>query len=276
MPTQNTPPSGEQKRLAQALSRLRKLNNAGKIPDAAARILDEAHPGWGVRADPTGKLWRSRVDELVAWVGRHDRFPQRQASDTTEHSLAEWVGRYRVYARRGRAPGRTSELDERVPGWRTPPSTRRSSNESAQLIAAYVRETGSLPSLAAPAGGERERLAKALILLRFMKRRGRLPEPAGKILDEACPGWLDGLTISGERQWQNRFNELFAWVLKYGRNPHPSAGDRTERALGGWVQRQRAQAKQGQHPHRIKELNNRLSGWDRSPSTNPTPRKNRN
>lgn len=263
MPTQNTPPSREQKRLAQALIRLRKLNSAGNLPDAAARVLDDAHPGWRVRADNSGKLWRSRIDELVAWVGQHNRFPRRHADDATERSLADWVGRHRVYARRGRAPGRIYELDRRVPGWRTPFSGRRSYTESAQLVAAYVRENGSLPSLVAPLGGEREPLAKALILLRFLKRRGKLPESAGQILDEACPGWLDGIALGGERQWQSRANELVAWVRQHGRNPHPSAGDRVERALGGWVQRQRAQVKQGQHPHRTEELNNRLPGWDR-------------
>lgn len=275
MPTQNTPPSGEQQRLARALSRLRKLKNAGTLPDAAARILDEAHPGWRVRADPNRTLWQSRADDLVAWVGQHGRIPQWCTDDATERSLAEWVSRRRVDARKGRSPGRTLELDARVPGWRSSPSGRRSYTDSAQLIAAYVRDKETLPSLAAPLDCESERLAKALVLLRFVKRRGRLPEPAGKILDEACPGWLDGVTIGRERHWQTRADELVAWVRAHDRIPHPSAGDPAERALGIWAQRQRTHAKHGRHLHRARELNGRLPGWDRSPSSNPKPRKNR-
>ncbi|MET4097579.1 hypothetical protein ABIB51_004535 [Arthrobacter sp. UYCu712] len=272
MPTQRTPPSGEQKRLAQALMGLRKLNRQGKLPDAAARILDDANPAWTARANYTDKSWQARADEFVAWVIQHG-MPRRQATDLTERSLAEWLAEHRVHALNGRRPDRIKELNARLPGWReTPRKKNRSYSDSAQLIAAYFRENGSMPTLIPPHSGEQARLARTLSMLRTLNRQGKLPDEPRQILEEAHPGWVEGARISRERLWRARAEDLITWVTQHGRNPHWSAADSTERALASWVNRQRAHANHGRHPDRIKELNIRLPGWRRSPSSTPKPR----
>ena len=276
LPTQHTPPTGEQKRLAQSLSYLRKLKAKDSLPKDAEAILNQAHLDWTSRAknDNTklrGKadaLWQQRTDEFIAWVTEHDRFPKRHADDPTEKFLADWLRGQRSNAQRGRFPERAAVLDERMPEWRTTlgyPSSPYTTT-AAQRIASYVEEHGCLPSLVDTNGdSELERLVKTLVYLRLKKRKGRLPEKAASILDAASPGWLDGITDGAEQHWENRATELVHWVRKNKGFPHPSAGDRHERKLGGWLNRQRAHAKRNQYPHRIKKLNRRLPGWEQSP-----------
>ncbi|WP_314326142.1 helicase associated domain-containing protein [Paenarthrobacter ilicis] len=264
LPTQHTPPSGEHKRLALALQRFRRLKAAGDLHDDAVRILDQAHPGWTARSDHATELWHSRADEFIAWVWQHGRFPQPSAEDPAERFLSTWLHRQRQDARRERFPARVKELDSRLPEWRETFSDqdRQSYVESAQQIAAYVQQTGSLPASDGQSGSETERLAGVLIVLRNQKRRGLLAKEATQALDAAFPGWLDGVTLNVERHWQSRATEFIEWVKENGRHPHRSAWDPKERALAGWVARQRVHAKKRQYPHRIRELNARLPEWN--------------
>ncbi|MCP1415478.1 hypothetical protein J3D46_004820 [Paenarthrobacter sp. A20] len=137
--------------------------------------------------------------------------------------------------------------------------------ESAHQIAAYVQRTGGLPTSDGQSGSEAERLAGALVALRHQKRRGLLAKEASEALDAAFPGWLDGIALNVERHWQKRATEFIEWVQDNDRRPHRNAADPAERALAAWVARQRMHAKQGQYPSRIKELNKRMPGWDRTP-----------
>lgn len=276
LPTQHTPTTGEHKRLAQSLSYLRRLKAKDSLPHDAEVILDKAHPNWASRAkhDNTklrGKadaIWQQRTDEFIAWVSQHDRFPRRHADDPTERFLADWLRGQRSNAQRGRFPERAAALDERIPEWRTTlgyPSSPYTTT-AAQRIASYIEEHGCLPSLAvANNDSELESLVKTLVYLRHKKRRGRLPEKASSILDAASPGWLDGIADAAEQHWENKATELVHWVMENKKFPHPSAGDRHERKLGAWLNRQRAHAKRNQYPHRFKKLNRRLPGWEHSP-----------
>lgn len=142
--------------------------------------------------------------------------------------------------------------------------------ESAHHIAAYVQRTGCLPASDGQSGSEAKRLAGALVALRHQKRRGRLADEAIQILDAAFPAWSDGTTLKIERQWQTRATEFINWVNENGRRPHRNSGDPTERALAGWVARQKVYANKGQYPGRIKELNTRMPGWDRTPDPKPS------
>ncbi|MDI2020089.1 helicase associated domain-containing protein [Paenarthrobacter nicotinovorans] len=267
LPTQHTPPSGEHKRLALALQRFRRLKAAGNLPDDAVRILDQAHPGWTARADHATELWHSRADEFIAWVQQHGRFPRPSADDPVERFLTTWLHRQRQDARRERFPARVKELDARLPEWRETFSDqdRQSYVESAQQIAAYVQQTGSLPAPDGQSGSETGRLAGVLIVLRNQKRRGLLAKEASQALDAAFPGWLDGATLNVERHWQSKATEFIEWVKENGRHPHRSAWDPKERALAGWVARQRVHAKKRHYPHRIRELNARLPKWNCPP-----------
>ncbi|MDI2035945.1 helicase associated domain-containing protein [Paenarthrobacter nitroguajacolicus] len=267
LPTRHTPPAGEHKRLALALQRFRRLHKVGDLPEDAARILDEAHPGWTARADHSTERWQRIADDFIAWVQQHGRFPQPSADDPAERFLSRWLNRQRHDARRERFPARIEELDSRLPEWRETFSDheRQPYVESAQQIAAYVQKTGSLPAPDGQSGTEAERLAGLLIVLRNQNRRGLLAKDAIKALDAAFPEWMDGITLNAERHWHNRATEFIEWVKVNGRHPHRSAGDPAERALAGWVTRQRVHAKKGEYPARIKQLNKRMPGWNRTP-----------
>ncbi|MDR6989301.1 hypothetical protein J2Y66_003816 [Paenarthrobacter nitroguajacolicus] len=267
LPTQHSPSSGEHKRLASALKRLRSQHAAGTLPEAAARILDQAQPNWNQRADHAGQRWQGRAEDFIAWVQQNGRFPRASADDASERFQSRWLARQRDDARRERFPARARELDTRLPQWRETfaDQNRRSYIESAHQIAAYVQRTGSLPVPDGQDGSEADRLAGVLVVLRNQHRRGLLADEATHALDAAFPGWLDGITLNVDRHWQNRANELIEWVKENGRNPHRNAGNPTERALAGWVARQKMHAKKRGYRDRIKELNTRLPGWNRTP-----------
>lgn len=267
LPTQRTPSSGEHKRLALALERLRRLKAAGDLPEDAARILDQAYPKWTARADHAGERWQRTAEDFIAWVKQNGRFPRASSDDEAERFLSRWLFRQRYDARQERFPARVRELDARLPEWRETFSEqeRRSYVESAQQIAAYVQEHGTLPAPDGKSGSESERLAGVLLVLRNQQRRGLLAKDAIQTLDEAFPGWLDGITLNVERHWQKRATDFIEWVKENGRHPHRSAWDPKERALAGWVARQRVHAKKRQYPHRIRELNARLPEWNCPP-----------
>ena len=267
LPTQRTPSSGEHKRLALALERLRRLKATGTLPEEAARILDQAHPHWTGRADHAAERWQRTAEDFIAWVKQNGRFPSASSDDEAERFLSRWLFRQRYDARRERFPARVRELDTRLPQWRETFSDqqRQSYLESAQQVAAFVKEHGTLPAPDGQNGSEAERLAGVLWVLRNQRRNGRLSKEAVQTLDEAFPGWLDGITLNVERHWQKRAAEFIEWVKENGRAPHRGAWDPKERGLAGWVARQKVHAKKGEYPARIKELNKRLPGWNRTP-----------
>jgi hypothetical protein len=51
--------------------------------------------------------------------------------------------------------------------------------------------------------------------------------------------------MSTARPWRARVDGLVARVEEHGRTPHPGAGNATEHALGGWVDRYRTHARNG-------------------------------
>lgn len=267
LPTQHTPASGEHKRLASALGRFRKINAAGNLPESVGRILDQAHPNWTGRADHATERWQRTADDLIAWVQQHGRFPRGSAEDPAERFLSKWLHRQRYDARRERFPSRVEELDSRIPEWRGTFSAqdRQTYVESAQQIADYVHRTGRLPASDGQTGSEAERLAGLLIVLRNQERRGLLAKEAVQSLDAAFPGWLEGIALNVERHWQQRATEFIEWVKENGRHPHRGGGDAKERALAGWLARQKVHANKGEYPARIKELNARMPGWHRAP-----------
>lgn len=210
LPTQHTPSSGDHKRLALALERLRRLKAAGTLPEDAARILDQAHPHWTGRADHATERWQRTAEDFIAWVKQNGRFPSAASDDPSERFLSRWLFRQRYDARRERFPARVRELDTRLPEWRETFSDqqRQSYLESAQEVASYVTEQGTLPTPDGQSGSEAQRLAGVLWVLRNQKRNGHLSKEAIQTLDEAFPGWLDGITLNAERHWQKRATEF--------------------------------------------------------------------
>ncbi|MDR6639598.1 helicase associated domain-containing protein [Paenarthrobacter nitroguajacolicus] len=198
LPTRHTPASGEHKRLASALERLRRLEAGGTLPEDAARILYRAHPHWMDRSEQATERWRRTAEDFISWVQGNGRFPSQTAEDASERFLGRWLVRQREDARRERFPARVRELDDRLPEWRETFTyqDRHSYIESAQLIAAYVQRHGTLP---APDGesSETARLARVLLVLRNQKRRGLLAKEAVQALDAAFPGgWTGSLSTS--------------------------------------------------------------------------------
>lgn len=267
LPTQHAPSSGEHKRLASALGRLRRLNAAGTLPEDAARILSDAHPDWTARADHASEHWQRTAENFMTWVKGNERFPIASSKDATERSLGKWLVRQRYDARKNRFPSRVRELDTRLPEWRKTFSDqdRQSYVESAQQVVSYVQHYGTLPASDGKGGSEAERLAQVLWVLRNQKRRSLLAKEAVQALDTAFPGWLDGNTLNVERHWQQRATEFIEWVKENGRHPRRGGGDAKERALAGWLARQKVHANKGEYPARIKELNARMPGWHRAP-----------
>jgi hypothetical protein len=106
---------------------------------------------------------------------------------------------------------------------------------SAELIAAYFRQYGTLPKISASPVGEGGQLYRRLARIRLLKRKGKLDQAAALILDEACPGWTDGYGFKSDRIWQDRRDALIAWMDAQGRPPHYASGDSAERALASWV-----------------------------------------
>lgn len=145
LPTPGILGSGEQKRLALALARLRSLNRQGKLPEAALLVLNDASLSWAIRASShgAGKLWQVSVDELVFWVDQHGRTPRRNAINPTERALAQWVVHYRSHALHGRYLDRIQELDSRVPNWRQAYNTR------TDRFVTWVNRHGRTPRLGA-------------------------------------------------------------------------------------------------------------------------------
>ena len=148
---------------------------------------------------------------------------------------------------------------------------KRTYAESAELIAAYFRQNGTLPVLDPELDDEQIRLAASLYTIRTLKKQGKIPDAVIKILDQACPGWTEGVKIGSDRRWRARAEELISWVTRHGRAPHHAAGDSTERALAAWVKLQRTHRIHGRHPERIKELDARLPDWSLTPTVAPGP-----
>lgn len=130
----------------------------------------------------------------------------------------------------------------------------------AELIAAYFRQNGTLPKATATPDSEEGRLSKAVTRIRLFQRKGRLDQSVSSLLDETCPGWADGHVFHRDRAWQERRDELIAWIDTHGRTPHYASGDPTERALSGWVAKHRRHERLGRHLERIKELDDKVPG----------------
>jgi len=149
------------------------------------------------------------------------------------------------------------------------PSPPGDSVATAQLILAYERAHGTLPTVAAVVGSEDAELYRALKRLRLLYRQGRLEAAATRVLDKRIPGWADGYSYSSERQWRQRRDELIRWMKKNRRPPHYAAGDEVERALAAWVSAYRKHVRHGRHPERIKELDSKVPGWSESREWTP-------
>lgn len=176
MPAASVLGSGEQKRLALALARLRSLNRQGKLPETALLVLNDASLSWATRASShgTGRLWQVRVDELAFWVDQHGRTPRRNSINPTERALAQWVIRYRSHALHGRHLDRIQELDSRVPNWRQPSNTR------IDRFVAWVNSHGRTPRLEAADPTERS-LAAWWKRYRDNASRGRHPNRVNEV-----------------------------------------------------------------------------------------------
>ena len=188
-------------------------------PGSWIRLIRSGPPGL---ITPTER-WQRTAEDFIAWVKQNGRFPSASSDDEAERFLSRWLFRQRYDARRERFPARVRELDARLPEWRETFSEqeRHSYVESAQQIAAYVQEHGTLPAPDGKSGSEAERLAGVLLVLRNQQRRGLLAKEAIQTLDEAFPGWLDGITLNVERHWQKRATDFIEWVKENGRAPAP-------------------------------------------------------
>ncbi|MFF1831129.1 hypothetical protein [Paenarthrobacter sp. NPDC058040] len=140
---------------------------------------------------------------------------------------------------------------------------------SAQRIVAFLEDAGTLPRGTAAPGTVEEELYRALKRMRILHRKGSFDQGAASLLDAACLGWANGRAVGSDRLWQERRDELIAWIGATGRLPHPSAGDDTERSLASLVAAYRKHARHGRHLDRIKELDEHVPGWSSTPSWVP-------
>ncbi|MDQ0678727.1 hypothetical protein QFZ30_002109 [Arthrobacter pascens] len=143
---------------------------------------------------------------------------------------------------------------------------------SAELIAAYFRQHGTLPKISAsPVGEEGQKVSciDAWPGSAYSSGKGNWNRPSPQYSTRIVPDgqMVMALAVTGfgsDRIWQDRRDALIAWMDAQGRPPHYASGDSAERALASWVATYRRHALHGRHLERIKELDERVPGWSQS------------
>lgn len=139
----------------------------------------------------------------------------------------------------------------------------------AELVIAFLESEGTLPKAKMVSGSVEARTHKALARLRLLARRGDLEQEVSGVLDDACPGWLDGDAFRLERAWVARRDELVQFMKNHHRPPYRLAADEAERGLAAFVATHRREGQRQRFPDRIKELDAMAPGWDEISARTP-------
>jgi len=191
--------------------------------------------------------WMIRYEELKAFVEKYGRLP-KQGKD----KLGSWCNKQRQ-VKRGQSKGLMTEerikLLESIPGWywEKPDEWLASFEE----LKTFAEEHNRVPK---NKENNLDRWCKRQRSLKKEQRRDLMTEERIKLL-ESIPGWY----WEKPDEWMPKFEELKAFVEKYGRLPKQE-----ENSLGMWCGTQR-QAKKGQGTNimteeRIKLLES-IPGW---------------
>jgi hypothetical protein len=239
-----------------------------KLSDTRRRCLDERFPGWFVPGGVNRRKAEARVQQLKDYRDAYGKWPSGRSTDPVVKSLAVWY-----YIQRdgvGAAATRVL-LDAQVPGWNE--TVQETWERTAQEIAAFRARCAELPSRSS--GDPRVRAWARWI---DDMRRGRGMTPARTAhLDAVLPGWrigkpkgrlpsqLEEARLAAEAQWTAKLRGYKAFMKERGRRPRCRAGDKAERSLAFWLQRQRelAAGRSGGLPEdRRLRLTGELPGWD--------------
>lgn len=141
--------------------------------------LNHYLPGW--RKDPS-RSWTDSLDYVVEFHACHSRFPGAKSTNDSEAKHGRWLVMQRKLVDSMSLERRT-QLDTRLPNWRTKRTERWGQNFEA--VAAYFEAHGSHPS----SGSDDPAVA---LLGRWWQRRHdpvtRNPE-RDAAMDERFPGW---------------------------------------------------------------------------------------
>lgn len=128
----------------------------------------------------------------------------------------------------------------------------------AEQVGAFHSRVGRWPSMKSGDAAERE-LSEWLNTQRTHSRSGALRPDRRSSLDEVAPGWMgQGL----DETWNENACKVGAFHSRVGRWPSRKSGDATEKALGEWLRKQRAQSRSGTlRPDRRAYLDEVSAGW---------------
>lgn len=152
-------------------------------------------PRWGLSSRrPT---WRERVDELVEFRRVHGRLPRGYIQD--ESKLYTFLQYQREKCRGGKLPSeQNSYLDEKLPGWLTPPKNVREKElwrKRAAELDIFLQRHGHFPSYKIARESAERVLATWVTRQRQLQRIGQLDPDRLKRLDSISPAWRTEQTL---------------------------------------------------------------------------------
>lgn len=164
--------------------------------------LDRELPGWRETLPNRYREWTVVAQELRHFVNETDALPRQSSDYIEERRLGHWLNWERIYLRRGRHPRhRTAWLDKNVPEWRgCGPRTDRWMRTALEY-GDWVRKERYLPSRGSDPQPER-RLVLWMEQCRKEVRIGGLSVEQIAFLDDAVPGWREGVTVT-LRGWRD-------------------------------------------------------------------------
>lgn len=238
-----------------SLKALRERASRNALSPAAQRILDEVDPDW--RTPAAERRWRHNLVKTAAFHRTHNRPPRETRPDdpkfADEGQYGRWLGRQR--RRVDLMPAWQREtLNQEVPDWDISRETDAYWHGRLREVSAWTDESGHLPRARGTNVSETE-ASHARWLQTSRAGRFLTPERIAA-LDLLLPGW--NVTRLSESAWEQRMNEVVAWVRGTGRMPARRAADPIEARNGQWLDNNRRKTAD---PARQALLDTQLPGW---------------
>ena len=228
-------------------------------PERRARL--ETVPGWVW--DAREARWEEGFTQLLRFVERegHARVPQSHREDGLR--LGGWVMKQRQGYREGKLdPARRARL-EALPGWVWDPDASTWEDGFAALRRFVEREGHAR----VPRGHCEEgvNLAQWILVQRqtYRGHRGAATvDPQHRARLEAMPGWA---WDPREARWEEGFAHLRQFVEREGHGRVPARWRESDFPLGGWVDRQRLQFREGELDSKRRARLEAVRGWSWAP-----------
>lgn len=163
--------------------------------------LDGALPGWRETLPNRYREWTVVAEELRDFVNASEALPRQSSDDIEERRLGHWLNWERIHLRRGKHPRhRTAWLDAHVPEWRGGGPRSDAWMRSALEFGDWVRKERYFPSQRNDTAPERRLVLWMQQCLKDVQY-GDLSVEQIAFLDDAVPGWRDGVTVTLRGWW---------------------------------------------------------------------------